>query len=93
MAVIYHNPRCSTSRKTLELLHDNGIEPTIVEYLKTPPSRVEIDKLIADAGIEVRRRCASASRSTMNSISPTPATTSCSTRWPPTRSSSSGRSW
>ncbi|AQT81466.1 arsenate reductase (glutaredoxin) [Mycolicibacterium litorale] len=52
--VIYHNPRCSTSRKTLELLRDNGIEPTIVEYLKTPPSRSEIATLIADAGIDVR---------------------------------------
>jgi len=53
-AVIYHNSRCSTSRKTLELLHDNGLEPTIVEYLKTPPSRAELVKLIADAGITVR---------------------------------------
>ena len=49
-AVIYHNPRCSTSRNTLELLRDNGIEPTIVEYLKTPPSRSELVKLIRDAG-------------------------------------------
>ncbi len=40
-AVIYHNPRCSTSRKTLDLLRNNGFEPTIVEYLKTPPSRSE----------------------------------------------------
>ena len=53
-AVIYHNPRCSTSRKTLELLRDNGIEPTIVEYLKTPPSRAEIETLVSDAGIDVR---------------------------------------
>jgi arsenate reductase (glutaredoxin) len=53
-SVIYHNPRCSTSRKTLELLRDNGIEPTIVQYLKTPPSREEIVRLIDDAGIEVR---------------------------------------
>lgn len=53
-AVIYHNPRCSTSRKTLELLRDNGIEPTIVEYLKNPPSRAEIVTLVSDAGIEVR---------------------------------------
>lgn len=53
-SVIYHNPRCSTSRKTLDLLRDNGIEPKIVEYLKTPPSRAEIAKLIADAGIDVR---------------------------------------
>ncbi|GAY14892.1 arsenate reductase (glutaredoxin) [Mycobacterium sp. shizuoka-1] len=53
-ATIYHNPRCSTSRKTLDLLRENGIEPTIVEYLKTPPSRAEIATLIADAGIDVR---------------------------------------
>lgn len=53
-STIYHNPRCSTSRKTLDLLRDNGIEPKIVEYLKTPPSRAEIAKLIADAGIDVR---------------------------------------
>ena len=53
-STIYHNPRCSTSRKTLELLRANDIEPTIVEYLKTPPSRAEIAKLIADAGIDVR---------------------------------------
>lgn len=52
--VIYHNPRCSTSRKTLELLRDNGIEPKVVEYLKDPPSRAELAGLIADAGIPVR---------------------------------------
>ena len=52
--VIYHNPRCSTSRNTLELLRDKGIEPIIVEYLKTPPSRSELVKLIRDAGIDVR---------------------------------------
>lgn len=53
-ALIYHNPKCSTSRKTLELLRDNGIEPTVIQYLKTPPTRVELKKLIADAGIDVR---------------------------------------
>lgn len=53
-ARIYHNPKCSTSRKTLELLRDNGIEPEIVLYLKTPPSRAELAALIADAGIDVR---------------------------------------
>jgi arsenate reductase (glutaredoxin) len=53
-AVIYHNPRCSTSRKTLDLLRDNGIEPNVVQYLKTPPSRAELKKMIADAGIDVR---------------------------------------
>ena len=54
MARIYHNPRCSTSRKTLELLRDNGIEPEIVLYLNDPPSRAELAALIADAGVDVR---------------------------------------
>jgi arsenate reductase len=54
VARIYHNPKCSTSRKTLELLRDNGVEPEIVLYLKTPPSRAELVALIADAGIDVR---------------------------------------
>jgi arsenate reductase (glutaredoxin) len=53
-SVIYHNPKCSTSRKTLELLRDNGIEPTVVQYLKTPPTRAELVKMIKDAGIDVR---------------------------------------
>jgi arsenate reductase (glutaredoxin) len=53
-AVIYHNPKCTTSRKTLELLRANGIEPTIVQYLKTPPSRDELVTMIRDAGIDVR---------------------------------------
>ena len=51
---IYHNPKCSTSRKTLDLLRDNGIEPEIVLYLKTPPTRAELAAMIADAGIDVR---------------------------------------
>jgi arsenate reductase len=53
-SVILHNPKCSTSRKTLELLRDNGIEPEVVLYLKTPPTRAQLVELIADAGIEVR---------------------------------------
>jgi len=51
-AVIYHNPRCSKSRQTLQLLRDNGIEPTIVEYLKEPPSAATIKELIQLLGIE-----------------------------------------
>ena len=54
MARIFHNPKCSTSRKTLDLLRDNGIEPEIVLYLKNPPTRAELVRLIADAGIPVR---------------------------------------
>src|ERR1700761_8336297 len=52
--VIYHSPKCSTSRKTLVLLRDNGFAPTVVQYLKTPPSRDELVKMIGDAGIDVR---------------------------------------
>ncbi|MDZ7882346.1 MAG: arsenate reductase (glutaredoxin) [Mycobacterium sp.] len=54
MSRILHNPKCSTSRKTLELLRENGIEPEIVLYLKTPPTRAELVTMIADAGIDVR---------------------------------------
>ncbi len=53
-AVIYHNPKCSTSRKTLDLLRENGIEPEVVQYLKTPPTRAELVAMINDAGIDVR---------------------------------------
>jgi len=53
-SVIYHNPKCSTSRKTLDLLRDSGIEPHVVQYLKTPPSRTELAAMIKDAGIDVR---------------------------------------
>jgi arsenate reductase len=53
-AVIYHNPKCSTSRKTLDLLRDNGIEPAVIQYLKTPPARAELVRMIRDAGIDVR---------------------------------------
>lgn len=43
---IYHNPRCSKSRQTLALLQEQGIEPEIVEYLKTPPSAAELKKIL-----------------------------------------------
>src|SRR6201998_2744816 len=52
--VIYHNPKCTTSRNTLDLLRDNGIEPTVIQYLKTPPARAELVRMIRDAGIDVR---------------------------------------
>jgi len=51
---IYHNPACGTSRNTLALIRNAGIEPRIVEYLKTPPSRAELADLIAAAGLTVR---------------------------------------
>ena len=53
-ATIYHNPRCSTSRNTLEMLREAGVEPTVVEYLKDTPSRTKLKTLIKAAGISVR---------------------------------------
>ena len=52
--IIWHNPRCSKSRQTLQLLRDRGIEPTIVEYLKTPPSEAELTHALADLGMKPR---------------------------------------
>jgi arsenate reductase len=51
---IYHNPGCGTSRNTLALIRHAGLEPTVIEYLQTPPSRAELVKMIADAGMAVR---------------------------------------
>jgi arsenate reductase (glutaredoxin) len=51
---IFHNPACGTSRNTLGLIRNAGIEPTIIEYLKAPPSRAELRDLIARAGLTVR---------------------------------------
>ncbi|EKJ96305.1 arsenate reductase protein [Bradyrhizobium lupini HPC(L)] len=53
-ATIYHNPECGTSRNTLALIRHAGIEPTVVEYLKDPPSRDQLASMIADAGLSVR---------------------------------------
>lgn len=51
---IYHNPACSTSRNTLALIRHAGIEPTVVEYLKTPPTKAQLRQLLAAAGLSVR---------------------------------------
>jgi arsenate reductase len=53
-ATIYHNPRCSKSREALALLEGAGADLTIVEYLKTPPSRAELARLYAKAGMPPR---------------------------------------
>jgi arsenate reductase (glutaredoxin) len=52
--VIYHNPDCGTSRNTLAMIRNAGIEPHIVEYLKSPPTRAMIRQLVARAGLTVR---------------------------------------
>ena len=53
-ATIYHNPACGTSRKTLEILRNEGVDTTIIEYLKTPPSRDELKRIYDRAGISPR---------------------------------------
>lgn len=53
-ATIFHNPSCGTSRKTLDMLRENCAEVSVVEYLKTPPSRTELQRLYDRAGISAR---------------------------------------
>lgn len=51
---IYHNPKCGTSRNTLALIRNAGVEPQVIEYLQTPPDRATLVDLIARAGLSVR---------------------------------------
>ena len=53
-ATIYHNPKCSTSRQVLDMLREAGADVTVIEYLKTPPSKGELGRLFARAGITPR---------------------------------------
>ena len=51
---IYHNPQCGTSRNVLALIRNTGVEPAVIEYLKTPPPREKLKELVAQMGISVR---------------------------------------
>ncbi|MEW8505991.1 MAG: arsenate reductase (glutaredoxin) [Candidatus Thiodiazotropha sp.] len=51
---IYHNPRCSKSRQTLQLLQDKGIEADVVEYLKTPPDKATLERILDMLGLQPR---------------------------------------
>jgi len=53
--VIFHNPRCSKSRQTLQLLQDNGVEPEVVEYLNTPPSKTRLKQILKMLGLAPRQ--------------------------------------
>jgi arsenate reductase (glutaredoxin) len=53
--VIYHNPDCGTSRNTLAMIRNAGVEPIVIEYLKNPPSRQQAAQLITAAGLTVRQ--------------------------------------
>jgi len=78
--IIYHNPECGTSRNTLGLIRHAGLEPHVIEYLKTPPSRAMLKSLIARMGVPSATSSGSRARrimSLVSIISPSP-TTSCS---------------
>jgi arsenate reductase len=51
---IYHNPKCGTSRNTLAMIRNSGVEPTVIEYLKTPPTREQLLALIVASGLSAR---------------------------------------
>lgn len=51
---IYHNPRCSKSRQTLQLLQERSLEPTVVEYLQSPPDAATLDTILTELGLEPR---------------------------------------
>ena len=51
---IYHNPACGTSRNTLALIRNSGVEPEVIEYLKTPPTKARLQELLAALGISAR---------------------------------------
>lgn len=55
MATIYHNPNCGTSRKVLGMLRESGDAPRVIEYLKTPPTRAELQDLLTQLGITPRQ--------------------------------------
>ena len=52
--VIYHNPKCGTSRNTLAMIRQSGVEPEVIEYLKAPPSKVKLAELIKAMGVQPR---------------------------------------
>lgn len=52
--IIYHNPACGTSRNTLALIQHVGIEPHVIQYLKTPPSRAQVQDMVARMGVPLR---------------------------------------
>ncbi|MCE2510903.1 MAG: arsenate reductase (glutaredoxin) [Alphaproteobacteria bacterium] len=53
-AVIYHNPRCSKSRATLDLLRQRGVKTVVIEYLKTPPTAAELRRLLGQLGLKAK---------------------------------------
>ena len=79
---IYHNPACGTSRNVLALLRHAGLEPRVIEYLNTPPSRTELAQLVERMGVALRTVVRERARRSSTSVSTglTSAMTSCSMR-------------
>ena len=73
MATIYHNPRCSKSRQTLELIKNQGTEPEVVLYLESTLNAPAITELLSKLGIVRDSYCARANRHTKSKILPMPA--------------------
>ena len=67
---IYHNPKCQTSRNVLGVLRDGGHEPKVIEYLKTPPSRAELKRLVKRMGGTMRSGALEGARCTRARIGP-----------------------
>jgi arsenate reductase len=80
--IIYHNPDCGTSRNTLAMIHNAGIDPHIIEYLKTPRARALLASLIGRMGVSVPPGFARRERrfTSLGWLIPACRTTSCSTR-------------
>ncbi len=92
--VIYHNPACGTSRNVLAMIRHAGIEPHVVEYLKTPPTRELLRRLLDRAGLTLREvlRKKGTPYAELGLDDPASPTTSSSTRSRPIRSCSNVRS-
>ena len=67
--VVYHNPSCGTSRNTLAMVRATGVEPTIIEYLKAPPTREELQDLVRRMGMKLRDIIRQKARPMPNSVS------------------------
>ena len=87
-ATIFHNPMCGTSRKTLEILRDEGCDVWVQEYLKNPPTRDELARLYERAGISPRDglRAKEPLAAELGLNRPDISDEECSTRWSHTRS-------
>lgn len=77
---IYHNPECGTSRNTLAMIRQSGVEPIVIEYLKNPPSRERIMELVPAAGMTLRQAIRQKDTPMGTSALPTSPMQSCSTR-------------